>query len=310
MSRTILTLQDRFRGCLLGLAIGDAIGGRFEAQSAEFIRQRFANWRSLIDGVDGELWYTDDTQMTIGVAETLVECGTIDEARLCKAFVSNYVPSRGYGRGTRAVIEAMENGRDHVAVAEKYFPGGSLGNGAAMRVAPIGLVFGADHDRLWEQARLSALPTHRSALAIEGAQLLALAVGYCSSVDRFDRAELLSLLSARCNSIEYRKRIGAAASVSSEDLATLGNGIEALESVPTAIASFALHADSYEQAIGQTILLGGDTDTIAAMTGALSGAYLGVEAIAPSMIASLESTPKGGDYLLELADQLAAIAKL
>jgi poly(ADP-ribose) glycohydrolase ARH3 len=118
------------------------------------------------------------------------------------------------------------------------------------------------------------------------------------------------LLSARCNSIEYRKRIGAAASVSSEDLATLGNGIEALESVPTAIASFALHADSYEQAIGQTILLGGDTDTIAAMTGALSGAYLGVEAIAPSMIASLESTPKGGDYLLELADQLAAIAKL
>src|SRR5688572_17638708 len=119
------SLHERFRGCLLGLAIGDALGGRVEAQSAEHLRQRFPGVRSLMEAVEGELWYTDDTQMAMGVAETLIECGSVLEPRLCRTFAENYVPSRGYGRGTRAVIEAMEEGRDHRAVSERYFPGGS-----------------------------------------------------------------------------------------------------------------------------------------------------------------------------------------
>src|ERR1700722_13758591 len=98
--------------------------------------------------------------MAIGIAETLVTHGQIIEERLCEAFVANYVPSRGYGRGARAVLEAMEEGRDYRQVAEHHFPGGSYGNGAAMRVAPVGLLFRDDRVQLWEQARLSALPTH------------------------------------------------------------------------------------------------------------------------------------------------------
>jgi len=130
------TLEDRFLGCLLGLAIGDALGGKFEAQDAEAIRQRFPTGGALMGYPQEEIWYTDDTQMAIGVAETLVAHGQIVEEQLCAAFVANYVPSRGYGRGARAVLEAMEDGRDYLAVAEQYFPGGSYGNGAAMRVAP------------------------------------------------------------------------------------------------------------------------------------------------------------------------------
>jgi poly(ADP-ribose) glycohydrolase ARH3 len=172
-------VNDRFRGCLLGLAVGDALGAKFEAQSADAIRARFPSYEALIAYPQEEIWYTDDTQMAIGVAETLLACGEIIESQLCQAFVANYLPSRGYGRGARAVLDAMEEDRDYCQVAEEYFPGGSYGNGAAMRVAPVGLVFRDDRPRLFEQARLSALPTHRHPLGIEGGQLLALAGGSC-----------------------------------------------------------------------------------------------------------------------------------
>ncbi|HEX4611368.1 MAG TPA: ADP-ribosylglycohydrolase family protein, partial [Urbifossiella sp.] len=148
MAVTGLDLKDRFEGGLLGLAIGDALGGMFEAQSADAIRTRFPTAERLVAYPQEEIWYTDDTQMAIGVAEALVERGAVVEEVLCRAFVANYVPSRGYGRGARAVLEAMEDGRDHLQVAEEYFPGGSFGNGAAMRVAPVGLVFRDDPRRL------------------------------------------------------------------------------------------------------------------------------------------------------------------
>jgi poly(ADP-ribose) glycohydrolase ARH3 len=91
---------------------------------------------------------------------------------------------------------------------------------------------------------------------------------------------------------------------SSADLSQLGNGIQALESVPTALASFALNSDSFVVAVGQVILLGGDTDTLAPMTGAIIGAHLGIEGIPTRAVQSLESSPKGRDFLLALADQL------
>jgi poly(ADP-ribose) glycohydrolase ARH3 len=144
MATADLMLKDRFAGCLLGLAIGDALGAKFEAQSPDAIRARFSSVERLIAYPQDEIWYTDDTQMAIGVAETLVLNGEVIEEHLCRAFVANYVPSRGYGRGARAVLEAMEAGRDHRQVADRYFAGGSFGNGAAMRVAPVGLLFRDD----------------------------------------------------------------------------------------------------------------------------------------------------------------------
>src|SRR6478736_5375445 len=139
------SLADRFIGCLLGLAIGDALGACFEGQSPEQIGRRYRSVEQLIGSPpEGELWYTDDTQMAIGVAQTLIACGRIDEQVICKRFAENYVPQRGYGRGARAVLEAMIEGKDHQSLAANQFPGGSFGNGAAMRVAPVGLVFRHD----------------------------------------------------------------------------------------------------------------------------------------------------------------------
>lgn len=301
------SLEDRFRGCLLGLAVGDALGGRFEAQDAQAILARFPTVEALIGSPRDEIWYTDDTQMAIGVAETLVDCGRIDGDRLRRAFVENYVPSRGYGRGARAVLEAMERGDDYDRVADRHFPGGSYGNGAAMRVAPIGLFFRDDTARLRDEARLSSLPTHRHRLGIEGAQLLALAVAHCSRVERFDRDAFFGELIAGCESQEYLAKLRQAAAVGSPaELAELGNGIAALESVPTALASFGLEPESYEKAVGQAILLGGDTDTIAAMAGALSGAYLGTAGLPRRLVDLLESSAKGRTYLSDLAARIYA----
>ncbi len=243
--------------------------------------------------------------MAIGVCEALIERGEIVEEVLCRAFVANYVPSRGYGRGARAVLDAMEDGRDHRQVAEQHFPGGSFGNGAAMRVAPVGLLFRDDRRRLWEQARLSALPTHLHPLGVEGARLTALAVALCSRAEQFDRSSFFAELLAACESGEYRAKLEAAARVQGpNDLAELGNRIEALHSVPTAIASFALTPESFEATIGNVIFLGGDTDTLAAMAGALSGAYLGASRLPSRLVGLLESSPKGREYIRRLADTL------
>ena len=302
------SLEDRFEGCLLGLAVGDALGGKFEAQSADAIRSRFPTSDSLIAYPQDEIWYTDDTQMTLGVCEALLEHGEIVEAVLCRAFVANYAPSRGYGRGARAILDAMEEGQDHRTVAERYFPGGSFGNGAAMRVAPVGLLFQADTRLVREQARLSALPTHLHPLGIEGAHLLALAVALCTRMQTFDRAAFFAALLDACESAEYRAQLEQASRVEApEDLAALGNNIDALHSVPTSIASFALTPESYEETICNVIFLGGDTDTLAAMAGALSGAYLGANRLPSRLVGLLESSPKGREYIKHLAKALFAL---
>jgi poly(ADP-ribose) glycohydrolase ARH3 len=302
------TLEQRFVGCLLGLAVGDALGGRFEAQDADWIRDRCATAGQLMEYPQDEIWYTDDAQMAIAVAETLVAHGEIVEESLCRAFAENYEPSRGYGWGARAVLEAILSGRDHREVAERHFPGGSFGNGAAMRVAPVGLLFRNDVKRLWEQARLSALPTHRHPLGVEGAQLLALAAGIASRIDRLDRAEFIGELSAACQSAEYRAKIDEAGRVQHpEQLAALGNGIEALQLVPTAIASFALTPESFELTVANVIFLGGDVDTMAAMGGALSGAFLGADRLPVRLLSLLENARKGRDDIMGLSKRLLAV---
>jgi len=92
-----------------------------------------------------------------------------------------------------------------------------------------------------------------------------------------------------------------------EDLAELGNRIEALHSVPTALASFALSPESFEATVSSVIFLGGDTDTLAAMAGALSGSYLGASRLPARLVGLLESSPKGQKYLRQLAERLFAL---
>jgi poly(ADP-ribose) glycohydrolase ARH3 len=311
MRTTNVSLEDRFAGSLLGLAIGDALGAPFEGRSAESLTRQFQSTADLIGNPPpGEIWYTDDTQMTIGVAETLIACGYIDERTICDHFVSNYRPQRGYGRGARVILEALLEGHDHKYLAANHFPGGSFGNGAAMRVAPVGLVFRHCPDQLWEQARLSALPTHVHPLGIEGAQVIALAVGLASGAEKLSREDFFGQLAARCESWEFRGPLARAGVFEDvKDLGLFGNGIEATASVVTAVASFGLTPDSYEETIANVILLGGDTDTIAAMAGAISGAYLGRSGIPGHLLEKLEDRHQGRTYIEDLAMRLCEAHK-
>src|SRR5205807_8707326 len=131
---------------------------------------------------------------------------------------------------------------------------------------------------------------------------LAMAVALCSGAEQLNRSRVFAELLAACESAEYRAKLEAAARVQDpDDLAELGNRIEALHSVPTAIASFALTPESFEATVGNVIFLGGDTDTLAAMAGALSGAYIGVHRLPRRLLALLESSPKGRPYIEQLA---------
>jgi poly(ADP-ribose) glycohydrolase ARH3 len=249
--------------------------------------------------------YTDDTQMAIGVAETLIECGEIREEELAAAFARNYDPARGYGQGAQRVIEAIIAEEDWRGLARTLFPGGSLGNGAAMRVAPVGLAFCDDLDAVSAQAELSARPTHVHPLAVDGARMLALAVALATRESRFVRSDFLGELQRRARTEEFQWQLSTAGQLHAHDtISGFGNGLEAHRSVVTAICCFAGSPDCYAEVIGRAIGQGNDTDTIAAMAGAISGARLGIEAIPSHLVESLEDDGKGKTYIAELADKL------
>jgi poly(ADP-ribose) glycohydrolase ARH3 len=298
--------RDRFLGCLLGQAVGDALGAPWEGMPADHVFWSFGPATELAGNPDDDpLLYTDDTQMMIAVAETLIDHGAINEEVLGKAFVVNYDPERGYGSGARRILEAMAAGKDGRRLAATIFPGGSLGNGAAMRAAPIGLFFCHDLDAVLEQARLSALPTHVHPLGIEGARLLALAVALVVREEGFDRKSFYSALLDHCQSEEFRWALTAASRLQRKhSLSFLGSSLEAHRSVPTAIACFSVGPDSYSDVIARAISLGDDTDTVAAMAGALAGAHLGLEGVPGRLLEQLEDGSKGRGYIVELAHRL------
>src|SRR5689334_17881374 len=145
--RDAIGLEDRFVGCLLGHALGDGLGAPLEGMPATAIWYDLGGAAKFVrDPPLQVLIYTDDAQMSIAVAEALLAAGRSDEQALCDAFVANYDPNRGYGAGSRQIISAMRDGGDWRTLAATIFPGGSLGNGAAMRAAPLGLLFHDDLD--------------------------------------------------------------------------------------------------------------------------------------------------------------------
>jgi poly(ADP-ribose) glycohydrolase ARH3 len=282
--------HDQIEGCLLGTALADASGAIFEGVPRAHLQEQFASPQvALQTAWTRQIHYTDDTQMTLALAKYLAGAAAIDSASLMQAFVDEYESWRGYGRGTRTLIDAYRYQSDWNFLADTLFPGGSLGNGAAMRSAPLGLRFVGDHATIWQQASLSAYPTHRHQLGIEGAQLMALATSLAVELPEISPQILSSALQPWCQTTVFGKRIKLLAAISdAKQIEQFGNGIEAHESVVTALACFSLSPDSYPDAIAMAIWQGGDTDTIAAMTGALCGARSGSSAIPAAPLENLE----------------------
>jgi ADP-ribosylglycohydrolase len=153
---------------LEGLSVGDTFGERFFGLPEDALR-RIAQ-RELCPPP----WtYTDDTEMALSIVEVLRECGEIDQDLLAQRFARRMQFGRGYGQGTYAILCALKEGRDWRALTQAGFRGmGSFGNGAAMRVAPLGAFFAeASVETVCEQARLSAEVTHCHPEGIAGGSL-------------------------------------------------------------------------------------------------------------------------------------------
>ena len=302
-------LKLKFLGCLIGTAIGDALGagreGRGMSRSEDIV--------SLVEKPE-QLIYTDDTHMTIGVAESLIESKGFDGEHMAQAFIKNYEaePWRGYGPGPPIIFGMIKSGEAWDSVANRLYRGGSFGNGSAMRVAPVGLLYSHNMEKLREIAYQSSSITHSHELGKEGAALQACAVALALNTpigEDIDREAFLSRLQNCIRNQLYREKIARIGELLGEQdkaevLAVLGNGIEAPSSVPTAIHCFLRQPQSYKDTVTYAVSLGGDTDTIAAMAGAISGAYLGIEAIPSEWRAKLEN----GEYIETLAEKLWQIA--
>jgi poly(ADP-ribose) glycohydrolase ARH3 len=251
----------------------------------------------------------------MGVAETLVASGRLDPEALVRNLARNCDVGRGYGMGTRRALEAATRGQDWQSVRYTSWPSGSKGNGGAVRVAPIACFYAGDPGALVDAADASAVVTHAHIEARTGARLFALATAHAlrsPSPEGLGASELLASLRGHAARVpKYVRRLDdikallQQPSVSAEEAArTIGHRVLAVESVSLALYAFLRWHTSFEEAVINAIALGGDTDSIGAMTGSMAGALHGVRAIPARWLSCLENGPRGRDYAVLLAERL------
>jgi len=291
-------ILSKFAGCLIGTAVGDSLGARRKG-SPEFV-----------EVADLAPRYTENTAMTIAVAESLAECNDFHYWHMAERLLKKYEqePWRRYGHTITRVFRLMRNGKLGFGMIDRdLYADGSYGNGAAMRVAPVGLMYHDDPRMLRDVAYHCAGITHSHALGLEGAALQACAVALAALAEpgNMSITDFLGTLRMFAKPGPYQEKLKTIIGfiedgASREDVvARLGTGSSCLESVPTAIYAFLSHRD-FKSAVIYAVSLGGDADTIGAMTGAIAGACYGIEGI-PSQ---WRETVEHNDHLDALAKRL------
>lgn len=296
--------RERFEGCLLGLALGDAMLAPYEGGWLERLV-----WRCIGTTQSGERRWTDDTQMSLDLAQSLVERGEVDGDDLAQRFARSYRWSRGYGPAAARMLRRIARGQHWQQANRSVYHEGSFGNGGAMRAPMIGL-FHAEHpNKLAVAAAAQAQVTHAHPEGIEGAVLIATATA--AALQAVEPMAILTAV-AQCrlsSTFAGRWRIacgwlGAAKETSPGDVRKqLGNGMAAAQSCITAIY-LAVRFQSAPFAALQAFLIevGGDADTLGAMSGAIWGARNGVAALPRFDLARLEQRER----LFEVARALHA----
>ena len=270
------------RDSLAGLSVGDALGSQF-----------FVPGRRPADLAAGRLppppWaWTDDTEMACSYVTALAETGRIDRDALALAFAERCEPYRGYGPGAVSILRLIRTGTPWPVAAASAFDGqGSCGNGAAMRVGPLGAYFADSTARAAAQARASAEVTHAHPEGVAGAVAVAVAAslaargrldGHRPEPDRL----LAGVAAALDPASDVHRGVGRAAGLLGHPVAeavdTLGNGtrVTAQDTVAFTCWVAAGHLDDYPAAIRACVEAGGDVDTTAAIVGAVVASYTGV----------------------------------
>jgi poly(ADP-ribose) glycohydrolase ARH3 len=301
---------DAIAGALLGTALGDALGAPFEGRRRVEPAEVDA-WLAA----DGPLTWTDDTAMLLALGESLVERrGEVDPQQLGDAFAAAYraEPWRGYGGGPPRIFALAELGVPYLDAAASLFEGtGSLGNGAAMRVAAAAAAGHPDPERTATLADRQAAVTHSHAEGRDGAVLLANVIH--SAIDTTGDRPLAihadQALGTRRWSPTFARIIERLTQPDpdGEDAvglaASFGTAVTAATSVPAAIVLATRRPRDVVATIRVAVSLGGDTDTVAAMAGAVIGAHLGAATIPTRLLERLEARER----IVDLAMGLAAL---
>ena len=287
---------DRCIGSLLACACGDILGAHFEGTTRAHIQTSHGRVHSFVGSSrypPGT--YTDDTEMTLALATSVVACGGLNAAHCAATYAAFFAaePHRGYGPSASTVLAMLCDGADYRTTGTSVHKGGSYANGGAMRIAPLGLAFRqASDDVLHEAVRLALLPTHVHREAVDAAFVQAKAVGLmaCAAVPQdVDVLDLLGCLQRAAHTVVVRDKLDTVSVAYREKwraetvlnrLCTSNEfgkhfQIRAADAVACALWSFAMSIQNPERCIMETVELGGDTDTLGAMAGALAGALHG-----------------------------------
>jgi ADP-ribosylglycohydrolase len=288
----------RARLALDGLSVGDAFGDRFFRWPPELISEVRAT-RKMVE----RYWrYTDDTEMALALYDVLAAHGHVDQDALAAAFAARYAADdrRGYGSGAHALLMQLCAGHPWQTASPALFDGtGSLGNGGAMRVAPVAAYFAQDDDAtIVEQARRSAEVTHAHPEGQAGAIATALATawawrhrgqsGPAAARDFFD------YVLAHTPDTLTRDTIDRAATMQTPDVQTAarrfgsGERVTAPDTVPFCLWVAARHLDSYPESLWETVQVYGDIDTNCAIVGGITSLSATTDPIPPDWLTARE----------------------
>jgi ADP-ribosylglycohydrolase len=318
--------RSHFVGCTVGLAVGDALGYPAEFRTrAQLMRdlgsqgitgflrlkdRRFAP-RPYMSGPDHPPGtFTDDTQMTLAVAEALLSHGHAGRDALMQEMGRRFVAWHRSPDNNRAPGATCSKGCDNLERGVPWREAGvadSKGCGSAMRVAPIGLFF-EDLDEVESVARDSSLLTHGHPAALEGAAaaalLVALALRGASPAQMYE--EVMRRCGGRSRDFdECLSKVPGLLERAPEEVLTrnvLGEGWVAEEAVASALYCFWRHPDDYRAAVLEAANTDGDSDSLATIAGSISGARLGLGALPSEWVQEVESST----YLQDVGARLAA----
>ncbi len=268
---------SRARLALEGLSVGDAFGECFFG-NPETVGLRIREQQVP----PSPWWYTDDSAMAISIFQCLHEHGAIERDHLATLFADEYArePRRGYGGTAHSILRAISSGTPWQKAAGEAFSGmGSMGNGGAMRVAPLGAYFSEEIPTLIEHARYSAEVTHAHAEGQAGAIAIALAAAWACNhrgQPEISPREMIEFVAAHTPAGDTLTGIHRSLQIPFERspetvAAMLGNGsmVTAPDTVPFALWCAARHWRDYPQALWTTVSGFGDIDTNCAIVGGI-----------------------------------------
>ena len=304
-------IVSHFEGCLVGVMVGDSLGSCVENASTGLVAHRYPTAADL-RGMRPER-YGSTTEMAAALAESLVHDPDFDAEDFARRLVERHHEKRGYGQGTALAIARLKAGVHWQEAGAAHAGRGCYGNAAAARSAAVGLVHAGDPGTLRWIAEEAAGVTHTHAHGVEGAVLLALGVGLAleGRDEEVAARAFFETLARDVQVREIRTHLELAADLAERPFdpglvaSRLGNNQTALGSVITSVLCFAMHPESFVDALSAALLLGGNATAIAAMTAAMSGARLALEGIPADWIEGLEKAEVSAASMRRAATALA-----